>query len=81
MPTGSNGGGQPPTGGGLPTAAGQQSSAVTPTTTNNNNASQGHGRCERHNQFSTNNARRMNQPKFEGRESLLKGFIYNVTIE
>ena len=32
-------------------------------------------------QFSANNARRMNQPKFEGREPSLKGFIYDATRE
>ena len=81
MPTGSNGGRQPPTGGGPPTAAGQQSSTATPTTANNNNASRGCSRHECHNQFSMNNARRTKQPKFEGREPLLKGFIYDVTRE
>ena len=81
MPTGSDGGGQPPTGGGSPTTAGQQSGAGMLTTHNNNNASWGRGRCDRCNRFSTNNARWTNQPKFEGREPSLKGFICDATRE
>ena len=76
MPTtGSDGGRQPPTGGGSAMAAGQQSGAGTLTTPNNNNASQGCGRHDQCNRFSANNARQMTQPKFEGREPSLKGFI------
>ena len=81
MPTGSDGGGQPPTGSGAAMAAGQQSSAGMLTTPNNNNTNQGCSRCDHCNRFSTNNVRHTNQPKFEGREPSLKGFIYNVTGE
>ena len=81
MPTGSDGGRQPLTGAGAPAAAGQHSSAATSTTLNNNNASQGCGRHDCCNRLSTNSVRRMSQPKFEGREPSLKGFIYDATGE
>ena len=81
MPTGSDGGGQPPAGRGAPVAAGQQPGAVTSNSPNNNITSQGHGRHDRHNRLSGNSVRQMNQPKFEGREPSLKGFIYDATGE
>jgi hypothetical protein len=83
MPTGSDGGAQPPQTGSSSASSGQQAGTTTPTATSTSgNAGQGRSRHDRHfNRFSASNVRRSTQPRFEGREPSLKGFIYDATGE
>jgi hypothetical protein len=83
MPTGSDGGTQPPMTGSSSGASGQQAGSTTPMAASmSSSGGRGRGRRDHHfNRFGVNSTRRTTQPRFEGREPSLKGYIYNSTGE
>jgi Zinc knuckle len=83
MPTGSDGGGRPPQTGSGSASSGQQAGTTTSTPiSTGGNAGRGRSRRDRRfNRFGAANVRRATQPRFEGREPSLKGYIYDATGE
>ena len=83
MPTGSDGGAQPPQTGSSSASSRQHAGTTTPTPTpTSGHAGRGRSRRDRRfNRFGPANARRNTQPRFEGREPSLKGYIYDATGE